>query len=46
LSKGHLDFTGILLDNNFFLNLLIPAQAIIAALSPQNSFEGKIGLKL
>ena len=45
-SKGHLDLAGkSILLINFFLNLLIPAQAIIAALSPQNSKSGNKGLK-
>ena len=45
LSRGHLDLEVILtLFNKFFLNLLIPAQAIIAALSPQNFMSGKIAL--
>jgi len=46
LSRGHLDFGEIsILLIKFFLNLFIPAQAIIAALSPQNFKSGKIVFK-
>ena len=39
--SGHLDFAEIsILSIKFFLNLFIPAQAIIAALSPQNFKSG------
>ena len=40
-SRGHLDFAPIFKSSiKFFLYLLIPAQAIIAALSPQNFMSG------
>ena len=45
LSRGHLDLAGISISLiRFFLNLCIPTQAIIAALSPQNFISGNIAL--
>ena len=45
LSRGHLDLAGIFISLiRFFLNLCIPAQAIIAALSPQNFISGNKAL--
>ena len=46
LSRGHLDFEEMQISSTkFFLNLLIPAQAIIAALSPQYLISGNIASK-
>ena len=47
LSRGHLDLATAVFASlvSFFLNLLIPAHAIIAALSPQNFKSGNVGLK-